>query len=220
MGLFEDFGAVIPADKQEAFKLAVSAFDGAVKIDSREAVEKLVSENQFIKSAFDSAISKAVESHDVKFKAEKLPGLIIEEIKKTAPKPKDPELAAALERVEALEKAKTLAEREIYRANQLSKVLPKLTELGIDADIADRLIGNDEAETDKIIEMFTKSITKSRVEYNAKEYRERFGNQGIPPKGGASQTTKEQLTTEYNRLMKDGKREQANRVYIQLATMQ
>lgn len=195
MGLLEDFGSVIPADKQEAFKQAVSALDGAIKIDSRETVDKLAIDNPFIKSAIDSAISKAVESHDVKFKAEKLPGLIQEELKKNAPKPKDPELAAALERVEALEKAKTQAERETFRAVQLSKVLPKLTELGIDAEIADRLIGNDDAETDKIIDKFYKSVTKAREEYATKTLREKFGNQGMPPKGVIAKP--EDLETQY-----------------------
>jgi hypothetical protein len=195
MGLLEDFGAVIPADKQEAFKLAVAALDGAVKIDSRETVDKLAIDNPFIKSAIDSAISKAVESHDVKFKAEKLPGLIADELKKSAPKPKDPELAAALERVEALEKAKTQAERETFRAIQLSKVLPKLTELGIDAEIADRLIGNDDAETDKIIDKFYKSVTKAREEYATKILHDKFGNQGMPTKGVIAKP--EDLETQY-----------------------
>jgi len=35
MGLYEDFGEALPVDKREAFKAAISALDGAVKIDSR-----------------------------------------------------------------------------------------------------------------------------------------------------------------------------------------
>jgi hypothetical protein len=38
--------------------------------------------------------------------------------------------------------------------------------------------------------------------------------------GGNSPTTKEALKAEYDRLNKEGKREQANKVYIQLCTMQ
>ena len=219
MGLFEDFGTALPEDKREAFKSAVSALDGAVKIDSRETVDKLASENPFIKSAIDSAISRAVESHDAKFKAEKLPAIVDEEIKKRRPKPQDPELAAALERVEALERSKNLAEAENRRIMQLAKVLPKLTELGIDADLADRLIGNTDAETDELIAKFEKSVTAARDNYTEKILKERFGHQGMPPKGGNALSTKEQMKAEYERLMKEGKREQANRIYIAMAQM-
>jgi len=183
MGLYEDFGTALPEDKREAFKAAISALDGAVKIDSRETVDKLASENPFIKSAIDSAISKAVDSHDAKFKAEKLPSLIEEEIKKRGPKPKDPELAAALERVEALEKAKKQAEDENKRITNLSKALPVVTELGLDAKWADRLIGNTEAETEELVNAFKADIVKAREVYMSQDYQKRFGNQGMPPMG-------------------------------------
>jgi 3-methyladenine DNA glycosylase Tag len=102
MSIYDDFSTVIPEDKREAFKSALSQFDGAVKIASREDAEKLFESNDFIKSAKDAYISKATEAHDKNFKEKTLPGLIQEELKKNVPKPKDPELAAALERVEAL----------------------------------------------------------------------------------------------------------------------
>ena len=209
MGLYEDFGEALPADKQAAFKAAVSALDGAIKIDSREIADKLASENPFVKSAIDSAISKAVESHDAKFKAEKLPGIIEEEIKKRGPKPKDPELAAALERVEALEKAKKQAEDENKRITQLSKVLPVITELGLDAKWADRLIGNTDAETEETINAFKADVTKVRDSYTEKILKERFGNQGMPPKGGSAPTSREALQQKYNELMQKKQFQQA-----------
>jgi hypothetical protein len=219
MGILDDFGSVIPADKLESFKTAISAFDGAVKIDSRETVEKLASENQFVKSAIDAAISRAVASHDEKFKAEKLPTLIDDELKKRGPKPKDPELAAALDRVEALEKAKTQAEREIYIANQRAKVLPKITELGIDADLADILIGNTDAETDARLDKLVKSVTKARDGYTEKVLKDRFGNSMTPPGGGSAPTTVEQLGAKYADLMGKRQFQQALVVQDQIARM-
>jgi len=189
MSIYDDFSAVIPEDKREAFKSALSQFDGAVKIDSRETVDKLAAENPFIKSAIDSAISRAVASHDDKFKAEKLPSIIDEEIKKRGPKPKDPELAAALERVEALEKAKAQAERDTFIANQRSKVLPKITEMGIDADLAEILIGNSDVETDARMEKLIKSFTKARDGYTEKILKERFPDQKTPPMGSSNVKT-------------------------------
>ena len=202
MGIFEDFGSALPEDKRAAFKAAVGALDGAVKIDSREIVDKLAMENPFVKSAFDAAISKAVASHDEKFKAEKLPGMIEDEIKKRGPKPKDPELAAALERVEALEKAKAQAERENLLMTQRAKVLPKLTELGLDAEWADRLIGNSDAETDALIAKFEKSFTKARDGYTEKILKERFGSMTPPPRGATPEP--QDLESQYAKAIADG----------------
>lgn len=220
MSIYDDFSTVIPEDKREAFKSALSQFDGAVKIDSRETVDKLASENPFIKSAIDSAISRAVASHDEKFKAEKLPSIIDDEIKKRGPKPKDPELAAALERVEALEKAKAQAERNEIRAVQFSKVLPRLAELGLDAEIADRLIGNSDSETDEIIGKFVKSITKARDEYTATYVKNTFGSQKAPPMGAKPMGSKEALEAQYVDLMGKKQFQQALMIKEQIRHME
>jgi len=198
MGLYEDFGALIPEDKRDAFKVAV---DGLVKIDSRDVAEKLAAENQHFKSVIDAAISRAVASHDDKFKAEKLPGLVEEEIKKRGPKPKDPEVAALYDEVKALKEAKEKAERDAFISNQRAKVLPKITELGLDAKWADRLIGNNDTETDLLVDDFYKAMTKSREDYATKVLREKFGNQAMPQMGGAKPSTIEALRAQYNDLM-------------------
>lgn len=220
MGLYDDFGALIPEDKRESFKAAVSQFDGAVKIDSRETVERLASENQFVKSAIDAAISKAVESHDVKFKAEKLPGLIQDELKKTAPKPKDPEVLALYEQVKALTDANAKAERDMFVSNQLAKVLPKITELGLPADLADRLIGNDDADTDAIVDKFYKAVAKSREDHATKILRERFGNQATPTMGAAKPSTIEALKSQYNDLMAKKQFQQAIMINAKIKEME
>jgi len=219
MGIFDEYGALLPEEKREDFKSAVSAFDGAVKIDSREILDKLVDSNSFVKSWKDSIISKATASHDENFKANTLPGLIDEEIKKRGPKPKDPEVAALYDEVKALKEAKAQAERDVFIANQRSKVLPKITELGIDAELADILIGNSDVETDSRLDKFIKSVTKARDGYTEKVLKDRFGNMAPPPRGGDAPTTKEQMTAKYKELINAGKREEANRIFVAMQTM-
>ena len=202
MGLFEDFGSALPEDKREAFKAAISAFDGAVKIDSREAIEKLA-DNQHVKSYVDSMVSKAVASRDERFKAEKLPGIVEEEIKKRGPKPKDPELAAALERVEKLEQAKAQAEREIFIANQRAKIAPKLGELGLDAELADMFIGADDVSTEAKLGAFTKAFAKARDGHVERVLKERFGNMPTPSGGQSNITTREAKVAQMQELAKN-----------------
>lgn len=209
MGLYEDFGEALPQDKREAFRSAISALDGAVKIDSREMLDKLAETNDYVKSWKDAVISKATASHDANFREKTLPGLIEEEIKKRGPKPKDPEVAAALE-----EAQKARAEVEEWKAatnkaRQMNKVLPKITEWGLDPDMAEDFIGNDDASTDAKIAKFEKSFTKARDSYTEKILKERFGNQGMPPKGGSAPTSREALQQKYNELMQKKQFQQA-----------
>jgi hypothetical protein len=207
MGLYEDFGEALPQDRRDAFKTAVSALDGAVKIDSREILDKLAEKPGIVQSWKDALISKATASHEANFRKDTLPGLIEEEIKKRGPKPKDPELAAALDRVEALEKAKKQAEDENKRITQLSKVLPVITELGLDAKWADRLIGNTDAETEETINAFKADVTKVRDGYTEKVLKERFGNQGMPPRGDDGKPV--DLKTAYQTALAAGKADEA-----------
>ena len=202
MGLFEDFGTALPEDKRDAFKSAISSLDGAVKIDSRESIEKLA-DNQHLKSYLDSMISRAVASHDEKFKAEKLPGIVDDEIKKRSPKPKDPEVAALYDEVKALKEAKAQAEREIFIANQRSRVAPKLSELGLDAELADMFIGSDDAATEAKLGAFTKAFTKARDGHVERVLKERFGNMPMPSSGNSNVTTREAMVARMNELAKN-----------------
>ena len=217
LSIYDDFSAMIPEDKREAFKGAV---DGLVKIDSREVAEKIAGDNPHFKSVIDAAISRAVASHDDKFKAEKLPTLVEDEIKKRAPKPKDPELAALYEQVNALKADKEKADKELFRSNQLAKVLPKITELGLPAELADRLIGNDDADTDAIVDKFYKAVAKSREDHATKILRERFGNQATPTMGAAKPSTIESLKSQYNDLMAKKQFQQAILVSDQIKKME
>lgn len=216
MGLFEDFGEALPQDKREAFKAAVSALDGAVKIDSRETAEKLVKENQYLKSAWDAAVSKAVENHDEKFKAEKLPGLLEAEIKKREPPPKDPILAAMKAEIDAMKADKEKVEADTRRAKQLSRVIPKLTELGLEADLADRLIGSTDDETDSWLETLEKSFVKARDKHTSEYVKKTYGNQAIPPAGGVQPTTRDALQLKYNELMQKKQFPQAMAVQAEM----
>ena len=203
MGLFEDFGTALPEDKREAFKAAIGSLDGAIKIDSRETVEKLAESNEHLKSFLDSRISKAVSARDENFMRERFPSLVEEELKKRAPKPKDPELAAALERVEKLEKAKAEAEREIFIANQRAKIAPKLGELGLDAELADMFIGADDVSTEAKLGAFTKAFAKARDGHVERVLKERFGNMPTPSGGQSNITTREAKVAQMQELAKN-----------------
>ncbi len=78
--------SMIPEDKREPVKAELASY---VKIGAREDAEKLAREHPHVKSVVDSWISKAVQSHDERFVAEKLPSLVEGEILKRNP-PKDP----------------------------------------------------------------------------------------------------------------------------------
>jgi ribosomal protein L17 len=124
-----------------------------------------------------------VENHDEKFRAEKLPGLLEAEIKKREPPPKDPILAAMKAEIDAMKADKEKVEAETKRAKQLSRAIPKLTEMGLDAELAERLIGNTDDETDSLLDTFGKSFVKARDGYTEKILKDRFGNQVMPPRG-------------------------------------
>jgi hypothetical protein len=207
MGLYEDFGEALPQEKREAFKAAVAALDGAVKIDSREVAEKLVKDNQYLKSAWDAAVSKAVENHDEKFRAEKLPGLLEAEIKKREPPPKDPVLAAMKAEIDAMKADKEKIAAETRREKQLARVIPRLTDMGLDADLADRLIGNTDDETDGLLGTFEKSFTKARDGYTERILKERFGNQITPLRGTVAEPT--DLQAQYTKALADGDADRA-----------
>jgi len=97
---------------------------------------------------------------------------------------------------------KEKVEADTRRAKQLSRVIPKLTEMGLDADLADRLIGNTDDETDSMLETFGKSFTKARDGYTEKVLKERFGNQRIPPMG--MQDNPNDIQAQYAKAMADG----------------
>ena len=109
-------------DVDEAIK-AMDEYKATVDYSklTTDEYKKILEENPVIKayqqSSFDSAVGSAVTKHDEKFKKEKLPGLIEEEIKKRDNKNKTPE---QLEAEKALAEAKQLRE-EVAHEKMINK---------------------------------------------------------------------------------------------------
>jgi hypothetical protein len=205
-----DIVALVPEDKRGE---VTTAFSGVVKVMSREDAEKALRENVHFKSAFDAGISKAVASHDERFMAEKLPGLVDAEVAKKNP-PKD----ARDQKIADLERKFADAELSAKREKQIARAIAKAVEKGIPAELAKRFIGDSDEGTDAAIEELSGVLKPWKEEAVKAEVIGRVGNMGTPPKGGAMQKEKDVLMAQYNQLIKDGKRDEANRIYVRLAT--
>jgi hypothetical protein len=140
----EEIIGLLPEDKREGAKSELSAY---VAIRAREDAERLAREHPHIKSVLDSGISRAVASHDERFLAEKLPGIVDQEIVKRNP-PKDPR-DAKLAEMEG--KIKDM-ERMTALEKQTSRAVAKAAEKGIPVDLARKYAGMSDEETDQSIE--------------------------------------------------------------------
>jgi hypothetical protein len=191
-----DVVAAVAPEQREAVRQFLNGFDGAVKIGSIEDAEKLVDANDFLHRVYDSRLSKKVAEYETKFSETKLPDILKAERAKLEaeykPKPKDPELAAALERIEKIEKEKAETEAKYRREALLGRVAPKFAEAGIDTSFAARFLGNDEAETDAQTEAFLKSIRASRDDYASKLIKDRWRGSEPPKVGEGPQDLKAQ----------------------------
>lgn len=202
-----DVVAAAAPEQREAVRQFLNGFDGMVKIGSVEDAEKLVDGNDYLKRVYDSRLSKKVAEYEVKFLETKLPELMKTERAKLEaeykPKPKDPELAAALERIEKIEKEKAETEAKYRREALLGRVAPKFAEAGIDTSFAARFLGQDEAETDAQVAGFLKSLDAAMNARLDKEIKARFPGSAPPPRG-ETPTTRAALAAEMERLQKAG----------------
>ena len=203
--------AMIPEDKREPVKAELAAY---VKIGAREDAEKLAREHPHVKSVVDSWISKAVQSHDERFVAEKLPSLVEGEILKRNP-PKDPRDQKLAE----MESKMKDMERQGIIKEQTARAIAKAAEAGIPADIARRYIGATDAETDAAIESLAGALVPWRDAFAKQAVLERIGNNGTP-RAGNTPDAKKLMEQRYAELLAQGKREEAAAVYIQLGRMQ
>lgn len=183
-----DFVDALPEDKREAYKAEIAS---AVQIKDRETVARLFKEHKEVKAEFDAEISRMALKHEEKFRAEKLPGLVDEEVRKRNP-PKD-------EREKALEEMKAqLAnmQREALLKDRRVTALQKLTEAGVPADFADFALDEDESVFNAKIEKLTglKAWSDGLVK---KALGEKLGNQ---KPGKTGEGTKSITLEEFNNL--------------------
>ena len=148
--------------------------------------KNMLANNDIIKayyqSSFDSAVGKAVTNHDEKFKKEKLPKLLEEEVQKKLNAdltPEQQQIRKLQEKIEKMELEKTKA--ELLEANR-----NKLKGQGLDTSLA-KYINND----DDIA--FFKELIGNSVQAGIKE---KLGNSNYKPPvstGDVNSITKEQF---------------------------
>ena len=148
--------------------------------------KNMLANNDIIKayyqSSFDSAVGKAVTNHDEKFKKEKLPKLLEEEVQKKLNAdltPEQQQIRKLQEKIEKMELEKTKA--ELLEANR-----NKLKGQGLDTSLA-KYINNDDDIT------FFKDLINNSVQAGIKE---KLGNSNYKPAvsaGDVNSITKEQF---------------------------
>lgn len=183
---------LVPTEKKEAVKAELS---GLVKIDSRETAEKLWKENTFLKSAVDAEISRAVNAHDERFKTEKLPSIVEDEVRKRNPPkdPKDVEIEKMRLKLEAMEK-QTVTEKQKARA------LQRAQELGIPSQLATNFIGDTDEVTDTKLTELAGVLKPWQEAAITKVKQELFGNTGRPAGGPTSDPAKSMRRADFEKL--------------------
>jgi len=202
---------LIPEDKRETVKAELGQF---VKLDGRDAADKLIRDNPNFKSFIDSYISKNVAAHDERFMAEKLPSLVESEIAKRNP-PKDPRDAKIAE----LENKYKEMERMSLVEKQTALAVAVAAEKGIPTDLAKRYIGNNDEETIANLTSLSAPLMAWRDEAVKKEIAARLGNNGTPSRG-SNPDQKKAMEAEYTRLMNERRFPEAQRVKDRLKKME
>ena len=150
--------------------LSIEDFAKSSKFDTNkltiEDFKNVLANNKEIKayytSALDSGISKAVNSHDEKFKKEKLPGIIEAEIKKRSNEGKSETEIQLQEMKEQLEKMKA----EKLKADMSAKYTKVLSEKGLSTELIDFVLGADDETTTANIDKINSiigNVANSRV---------------------------------------------------------
>ena len=170
--------------------LNMEDFAKSSKVDVKKLTiddyKNMLANNDIIKayyqSSFDSAVGKAVTNHDEKFKKEKLPKLLEEEVQKKLNAdltPEQQQIRKLQEKIEKMELEKTKA--ELLEANR-----NKLQGQGLDTSLA-KYINNDDDIT------FFKDLISNSVQAGIKE---KLGNSNYKPPvsaGDVNSITKEQF---------------------------
>ena len=150
--------------------LSIEDFAKSSKFDTNkltiEDFKNVLANNKEIKayytSALDSGISKAVNSHDEKFKKEKLPSIIEAEIKKRSNEGKSETEIQLQEMKEQLEKMKA----EKLKADMSAKYTKVLSEKGLSTELIDFVLGTDDETTTANIDKINSiigNVANSRV---------------------------------------------------------
>ncbi len=185
--------ALIPDDKREEAKKALEEH-GAVTADKVSEYLKTDDGKKLVTPLIDSAVSKAVSSHDKKFTEEKLPGLVDEEVKKRFPD-KTPEQKELAELKAKLDKS----EKDRIRTEQKARAIKQLQDLGLPLSLADRYHGQSDEETDESIKALKEVIDWKDGQVKAKDD-EWLKKSGGAPGGGDATPKPTMKRDEFNAL--------------------
>lgn len=149
--------------------------------DYKSLLENNAEIKGYATSSMDSAISKAINSHDEKFMKEKFPKLLEEEMRKKSNEGKTPEQIA----FEEMKSKYEAMEKQIQMKDLTNKYSKVLNEKGLPLELVDYILGDGNEETingniEKFSNMFSTSID-SKVNEKLKT------NSYVPPKDGSGQ---------------------------------
>lgn len=163
-----------------------STFDG---ITTKEQALDFIGKNKVFTSALDSMVSKAVESHDERFKTEKLPEIVKLE-KERLLKELNPEETAEQKRIRELEEKIAASEMRDKELAIKSDLRTKAQELGYDPIRAERFAAFGDKAIDTLVDEsnFLTNLIDSKMKEAVKGTLS-----GPPPKGGAPSEGKPDL---------------------------
>ncbi len=176
--MLDKFIDLLPEEHRAEFKGLIG---NTIIVSNREDAAKAISENSFLKSERDAIISRTTDNYAVKFKEEKLPGLLEEEYKKKNP-PKDAKDQAILDMQNQLADMK----RQALLKDRRALAMQKLTESGLPVDLADFAIHEDENIFGSNIEKLSGLVAWKEAAIK-QALTGAVGNQK-PPQGGANST--------------------------------
>jgi hypothetical protein len=193
---FDEVAGLVPAEKLESVKAFFAEYlKGAmVRPKNREEAAKLIEGDSFLKAENDAGISRAVDSHDKKFKADTLPTMIEEELKKRNPAkdPREIEIEKMNAKLADMEKNNTLKEQK-FRA------LAKIREANLPDNFVDRFIGMTDEETDKSLDGYIKTLTTYKEKIEGEVKKSLIG-QSIPGSGKPPSTRESMKREVWNTL--------------------
>jgi len=152
-----------------------TALKGYVKdplggINDKETAVKFIRDNPFLNSAYDSGISKGVESYKTRFNNEDLPGMLSAERQK-AIREQNPEESSTDKRIRELEERLQVGEKEKATGLLKSELLStfdkmKASELGFKTEDLEAYINQGENAVPNFVKQVDRfsEILKTRVE--------------------------------------------------------
>jgi len=185
------------------FETLVSDLDPLKNIKSKEDALNFIDRNTFFKSGLDSAVSRAVSSHDEKFTSEKLPELIKAQ-REAWVKEANPTETPEQKKIRELEDWKKESLNKETKYQLKDALTKKANELDYSVDVERFVIYGDKALDQLTAEHSERqSYVKTEIERITKE---KYGN-NTPPSGGGRTGTNTMKRSNFDALSDMDKRD-------------